>query len=50
MALRKNGSYFTKLLIKAYEEELISDIDLALELNVSLQVMSKIINIIVEGD
>lgn len=50
VALRKNGNYFTKLLIKAYEEELISDIDLALELNVSLQVMSKIIDIIVEVD
>ena len=50
MALRKNGYYFTTLLIKAYEEELITDIDMALELNVSLQVMSKIINMVVEED
>lgn len=50
MALRKNGNYFTTLLIKAYEEELISDVDMALELNVSLQVMSKIIIIIAEED
>ena len=44
LALRKNGYYFTSLLIKAYEEELISDIDMALELEVSLEVMSKIIS------
>ena len=50
MALRRNGNYFTRLLIKAYEEELITDIDMALELNVSLQVMSKIINILIEED
>ena len=50
MALRKNGNYFTSLLIKAYEEELISDIDIALDLKVSLEVMSKIISIIEEED
>lgn len=50
IALRKNGNYFTSLLIKAYEEELITDIDMALELNVSLQVMNKIISIMEEED
>ena len=50
IALRKNGNYFTSLLIKAYEEELITDIDMALELNVSLEVMSKIISIIEKED
>lgn len=50
MALRKNGNYFTRLLIKAYDEELITDIDVALELKVSLEVMSKIISIIEKED
>ncbi len=50
IALRKNGNYFTSLLIKAYEEELITDVDMALELNVSLQVMSKIISIMIEEE
>lgn len=50
VALRKNGNYFTSLLIRAYEEELISDVDMALELNVSLEVMSKIISIMAEED
>ena len=50
IAIRKNGNYFTSLLIKAYEEELITDIDMALELNVSLEVMSKIINIMEKED
>ena len=50
IALRKNGNYFTSLLIKADEEELITDIDMALELNVSLQVMNKIISIMEEED
>lgn len=50
MALTKNGKYFTKLLIKAYDEELITDIDVALELKVSLEVMSKIISIIEKED
>lgn len=50
MALRKNGKYFTSLLIKAYEEGLISDVDMALELKVSLQVMSKIIIIMAEEE
>lgn len=50
VALRKNGNYFTSLLIRAYEEELISDVDMALELNVSLEVMSKILNIMAEED
>lgn len=50
IALRKNGNYFTSLLIKAYEEDLITDVAMALELNVSLQVMSKIISIMVEED
>ncbi len=50
MALRKNGNYFTCLLIKAYEEELITDVDMALELKVSLEVMSKILSIIDEED
>lgn len=45
IALRKNGNYFTSLLIKAYEEDIITDIDMALELKVSLEVMSKIISI-----
>ena len=50
MALRKNGNYFTSLLIKAYDEELITDIDVALELKVSLEVMSKIMSIIEKED
>lgn len=50
VALRKNGNYFTSLLIKAYDEELITDIDIALELKVSLEVMSKIISIIEKED
>ena len=50
VALRKNGNYFTSLLIKAYDEELITDIDVALELKVSLEVMSKIISIIEKDD
>ena len=50
VALRKNGNYFTSLLIKAYDEELITDIDVALELKVSLEVLSKIINIIEKED
>ncbi len=50
VALRKNGNYFTSLLIKAYDEELITDIDVALELKVSLEVMSKIMSIIEKGD
>ena len=50
VALRKNGNYFTSLLIKAYDEELITDIDVALELKVSLEVMSKIISIIEKED
>ena len=50
IALRKNGNYFTSLLIKAYEEDLITDIDMALELKVSLEVMSKIISIMEKED
>lgn len=50
VALRKNGNYFTSLLIKAYDEELITDIDVALELKVSLEVMSKIMSIIEKED
>lgn len=50
IALRKNGNYFTSLLIKAYEEDIITDIDMALELKVSLEVMSKIISIMEKED
>ncbi len=50
VTLRKNGNYFTSLLIRAYEDELISDVDMALELNVSLEVMFKIISIMAEED
>ena len=50
IALRKNGNYFTRLLIKAYEEDIITDIDMALELKVSLEVMSKIISIMEKED
>lgn len=50
IALRKNGNYFTSLLIKAYEEDLITDIDMALELKVSLEVMTKIISIMEKED
>ncbi|WP_066971656.1 XRE family transcriptional regulator [Methanobrevibacter filiformis] len=39
ISFRKNGKYFTKFLLNAYEEEIISDIDVALELGVSLEIV-----------
>lgn len=50
IALRKNGKYFSNFIFKAYEEDLISDIDLALELDVSLEVMRELRNIIYKED
>ncbi|MDR3062760.1 MAG: ImmA/IrrE family metallo-endopeptidase [Methanobrevibacter sp.] len=41
ISFRKNGKYFTKFLLNAYEEEIISDIDVALELGVSIETVSE---------
>lgn len=45
IAINKNGNYFINLLFKAYDEKVITDLDLASELNVSLRVVDEIINI-----
>lgn len=50
IALRKNGKYFTKSLFEAYNNELITDIDLTLELGVSLDVMRKMKEISNQGE
>lgn len=50
IALNKNGKYFTNLLFKAYDENLISDLDVALESDVSLKDMYEIINILWEAN
>lgn len=46
ISLRKNGKYFTNSLFNAYEDELLTDIDLALELGVNLKVIYEMRNLL----